>query len=327
MTEDIFQRLGMAHSSYAKTPASGGVIPGDAKASGWDDNLGVDSAGGSLYMSTGDLITAGQAVLQSKLISPAQTRRWFQARMQTGYLGAAVGAPWEITYLVSPTKHLTQYVTKDGDLEAYHSTLVLVPEYEIGFVGLAAGAPDSNGTNHASLIRTILKTLVGDVIMPAVEEQARIEAHSRFSGTYTNEAGNSSVVIEASGGHSGLIVRSLVNRGVSIVGPGSDEGPWKPSLHFGGNYTRLFPTTLKTLSRSPDSDYAYESRVGFRAAFHPQRFISGAVQDPCMLGWGNLDGVTYGKKAIDDWVFNMSEEGGATSVDIPMLRLSLERSV
>lgn len=324
MSESIFKPLGLQYSSYSKAPASGGVIPGgDPLAAGWVRDYGVDSAGGSAYMSTADLVTAGRAILQSALLPPAQTRRWLKPRMQTGYSGAAVGAPWEITFLELPNNRSADFYIKDGDMDAYHSTLVLSPQHDLGFVVLSAGT-----TSTATLIRTVLKMALGEIFVPAVESQAQDEAGIRFNGTYVDEGTNSSVTIAAGhGGHPGLTVQSLISHGVPMIGPGSSpDSPLATQLAI-GNHTRLYPTTLKTVSRRSSGCGSYEARLGFRAGFQTQ-FISGTLQDPCILNWANLDGMTYGREAFDDWVFDLSEEDGkASAVNVRLLRLKLKRSI
>jgi hypothetical protein len=271
-------------------------------------------------MSTRDVITAGQSILQSTLLTPAQTRRWFKPMIQTGYLGAAVGAPWEITYLESSNNRLVQYYTKDGDLNAYHTSLVLSPEHGVGFSVLAAGTATSNVT----YIRSMLKVAFGEILMPAVEEQAKIEAGFKFNGTYIHQETNSSVTIAAGyNGHAGLTVLSLISNGVPIIGPGSSpSGFWSSEQHI-GNTTRLYPTTLKSTARASNGDI-YDSRLGFRAAFQPE-LLNDTVQDPCILNWANLNGVMYGQRGFDDWVFDISKDGKATSVDIRFFRLKLQR--
>ncbi|KAJ5806712.1 hypothetical protein N7474_010304 [Penicillium riverlandense] len=321
MTKSIFGALNMSQSSFIKPPTSGGVIPGDLLTSGWARDIGSDNAGGGVYMSTRDFVKAGQAILQSTLLPPAQTRRWLQPRIQTGYLGAAVGAPWEITFLESSNNRLVQYYTKDGDLNAYHSSVVLSPEHQIGFTVLAAGTADSN----AAVIRSLLKVNIGEILMPAVEEQAKEEASVTFNGTYIDDATNSSVVIAAGyKGHTGLTVRSLTSNGVPMMGPGtSPDGLLASGLSI-GNTTRLYPTTLKTVSKRSNGRGTYDSRLGFRASFHPE-IVNNTVLDPCILDWANLDGITYGRQGFDDWVFDISEDGKATGVNIRLLRLKLKK--
>jgi hypothetical protein len=324
MTELIFKPLNMSQSTYKQVPVTGGVVPdSDPLASGWTRDLGVDSAGGSLYMSTRDLVKAGQAILKSTLLQPAQTRRWLQPRVMTGHQGAAVGAPWEITYLKTRNNRLTQYFTKDGDLDAYHSTIVLSPDHEVGFTVLTAGSPTAN----PDLIRTALKLILADVFMPAVEMQAKAEAQADFNGVYEDKITNSSISIAAGhGGHTGLTVLALVSRGVPLIGPGtSPEGPM--TSRFGvGNTTRLYPTTLKTLQRRSSGAGSYQARLGFRAAFVPNVLSAGTIQDPCIFNWANLDGINYGRQALDDWVFTMSEDGQAVAVTNRLLRLNFTRT-
>lgn len=318
MSEYIFDPLGMTRSSFKTQPATGGVIPVDNITSGWNRDLGIGNAGGGLYMSTTDLVTAGQAMLQSQLLTPAQTRRWFRPRMQTGYIGSAVGAPWEITFLKQPHKRLIPYYIKDGDIDAYHSVLVLSPEQEVGFVVLTAGSADSN----AAIIRSFIKIALGEIFAPAIEEQARIEAGLRFNGTYLDAPTNSSVTIAAGhDGSTGLSVTSLVSRGVQIIGPGMNhENPMVSQLGV-TNITKLYPTTLKTVLRKSSGCGDYVSRLGFRAAFQPH-LVGGTLQDPCLLNWANLDGITYGREGLDDWVFEISEDGIVTGVVSRALQLS-----
>ncbi|KAK5992088.1 Beta-lactamase-like sdnR-like protein [Cladobotryum mycophilum] len=315
MTNSIFKPLGLTHSSYSKAPVTGGVIPGnDTRASGWDFNLGEANAAGSVFMSTGDLVKAGQAILQSALLKPDTTRRWLKPKIQTGYLGASVGMPWEISSLVLPNKHLVEYYAKDGDLLYYHSSLVLSPDHDVGFIVLTAGP-------QGIQLRTEIKNALGEIFMPAVEQQAQVEASTTFDGTYVDDATNSSVTL-ASGfqGSAGITIKSFVSYGVAIVGPGS------PADNLLGltNTTRLFPTTLKTVSPRSKGSGTFVSRLSFRGAFVPQ-MQPGVLQDPCMFTWVQVDTPTYGQKAMTDWVFNLSENGAVTSVDLRMFKLNLQK--
>ncbi|KAJ9141647.1 Beta-lactamase/transpeptidase-like protein [Pleurostoma richardsiae] len=317
----IFARLGMAHSSYKDTPASGGVIPGPDGQAIWDWDLGVDNPSGSIYMSTGDMVTAAQAMLQSALLPPAATRRWFKPVVQTGYAGAAVGAPWEIEYVEAANNRMVQYFTKQGDVNAYHTALVLSPEHEVGWVVLVAGTLDS----PASSVRTQLMDALRTVFMPAIEGQAEAEAADNFAGTYVDGATNSTAIITvAENGHPGLGAQALVSRGVPFIGPGvAADHPAVSSMGI-GNHTRLYPTNLRTVRRTADGAGAYDSRLGFRAVFQPM-VEPGTLQDPCLYMWATLGGYREGQQGIDDWVFERGEDGVATALVLPMLKLRLGR--
>lgn len=317
----IFTRLGMTRSSYKDVPASGGVIPGDDAADIWNWDLGVDNPSGSIYMSTGDMVKAGQAMLQSTILEPGLTRRWLKPVIQTGYTGAAVGAPWEIEYLESPNNRMVQYYTKQGDVNTYHTAMVLSPEHQVGWIVLVAGTLDS----PASAIRTQLMDAFRSIFMPAVEDQAKSEASASFSGTYVDTETNSSAIITVGeNGHPGLGVQTLVSHGIPFIGPGVAPDHPAPALLGIGNHTRLHPSNLKTIRKTADGSGTYESRLGFRAVFQLMT-ETGTLQDPCLFMWATIAGYREGQQAIDDWVFEKGEDEVADVLNIRMLRLKLKK--
>ncbi|KAI0509418.1 beta-lactamase/transpeptidase-like protein [Xylaria bambusicola] len=318
ITNNILKALGMSHSSYKDIPSHGGVIPGgDPTAVGWDEKLGLNSPAGSMYSSTSDMIKAGQALLQSKLLSPAQTRRWLKPLAQTGYLSTAVGAPWEIRYLTLSDNRISQLYTKQGDEGNYHAALVLSPEHDLGWIVLTAGVP----TVNVASVRDTLLNVFGDYFLPMAEQQAAEEAKSNFVGTFVDEASNSSAVIEVGPSDSpGLLVRKLVSRGVQVVGP---ESPLI-QLYGAGQYARLYPSNLRATSLSKSGCRTYDSRLGFRATFF-NATEPGKVEDPCLEAWTALGAPTYGQVALDDWVFEIGEDGRAQSLDVRLLRLKMKR--
>lgn len=57
-------------------------------------------------------------------------------------LTASVGAPWEIfRYQMPNVNHVVDAYTKSGNVGAYADILVVVPEWDIGFVIIAADYP------------------------------------------------------------------------------------------------------------------------------------------------------------------------------------------
>ncbi|KAJ1324101.1 serine hydrolase [Microdochium nivale] len=340
IADNIFSALNMTASSFAKPPASGGVIPGgnaSASAVGWDWDLGPTSPSGSIYSSTADLMKAGRAILGSRTLTPAQTRRWLKPMSQTGVLGSAVGAPWEVRHLMLTdgddgcVGRLSQVYTKQGDLGGYRAALVLSPEHGLGAVVLSAGPVSSN----SAAVRETLMNAVGSVFLPMAEKQARQEARDNFAGTYTDAASNSSVTIHVGScvggdddgdgedrGTSGLLVKNLISQGVEVIGPNS---PFL-QIYGAGQSARLFPTLLKTVSRSKRSgNGTFTSRLGFRASFFDAAGDLNALQDPGLRQWTSLGAPAYGARTLDDWVFEMGEDGKAGVVNVRMLRLKLVR--
>ncbi|KAI0414742.1 beta-lactamase/transpeptidase-like protein [Xylaria grammica] len=320
ITNNIMGALGMSHSSFHDIPPSGEVIPGGAGAAtevGWNEDLGPTSPAGAIYSSASDLVKAGQAILQSTLMSPAQTRRWLKPLMQTGYLSTAVGAPWEIRYLTLPTARTTQLYTKQGDEGTYHAALVLSPEHDLGWIVLTAGTP----TADVASVRETLMNSFGTLFLPVAEQQAAEEAKSNFAGSYVDEATNSSVTVQAGPPSSpGLLVSSLISRGVQVVGP---ESPLV-QVYGVGQYARLYPSNLRATSVSKDGSGTYNSRLGFRATYFNETEPN-QVEDPCLSSWTAIGAPTYGQVALDDWVFGMGEDGKAEYLDVRLLRLKMER--
>ena len=253
ISKSIFSVLDMKHSSFEETPLSGGVIPGNnASEVGWDLDFGQTAPAGSTYSSTADMVKAAQAILQSTLISPAQTRRWLKPMIQTGYLSTAVGAPWEIRYLNFPNQRMVQCHTKQGDVGSYHTALALSPEHDLGWVVLTGGTANSTASN----VRNELFNAFSDIFLPAAEKQAREEAVINFSGNYVDETTNSSATIQAGdNGRAGLVVLSLISHGVEVVGPNSPL----IEVYGAGQSARLYPSQLRTVSRRRDGSGTYES--------------------------------------------------------------------
>ncbi|KAI0965732.1 beta-lactamase/transpeptidase-like protein [Xylaria arbuscula] len=318
VTDNIMGALGMSHSSFEKAPLSGGVIPGgDPTAVGWNENLGPNNPAGSIYSSMSDMIKASQAILQSTLISPAQTRRWLKPMIQTGYLGTAVGAPWEIRYLTLSDNRISELYTKQGDEGTYHAAMVLSPEHDLGWIVLTAGT----ATADVASVRDTLLNSYGDFFLPMAEQQAADEAKTNFAGTYVDEVTNSSVTVqEGPSGSPGLLVSSLTSRGVQVVGP---ESPLV-EIYGAGQYARLYPSNLRATSLTSDGSGTYDSRLGFRATYFNST-QEGEVNDPCLYAWTALGAPTYGLIALDDWVFDMGEDGQAEYLHVRLLRLKMKK--
>lgn len=315
----------MSHSSY-ETPISGGVVPGD-KDPGSEEVMwtaaslpSMDHPGGANYMSTGDLVRAGQAILQSTLLSPSRTRRWLKPTMFTGDLSSHVGMPWEIRCMQAPNNRIYEYYCKAGDIGAYDSCLVLSPQLEVGWVVQAAGS-----TGKAGKICQALTDAFQVFFVDAVEEQAKIEAGRRFNGTYVDEESNSSVQIVAGyDGHMGLAALDVAIRGSAK--PFDPLGIIDLPEDRKGQVVLLYPSMLKTLSKRPNGNGDYESRLGFRAIFWA-RTESGTLEDRSMAAWGTVGHIKYGQRCLDDWVFELGEDGHAVALHLRAWRVKLRKLV
>ncbi|KAI4594170.1 hypothetical protein KJ359_008712 [Pestalotiopsis sp. 9143b] len=316
ITTNILSVLNMTSSSFETKPKSGGVIPGEESVVGWDWDMGTINPAASMYCSTVDMVKAGQAILGSKTMTPAQTRRWLKPMSQTGVIGSAVGAPWEIRHLMLDGR-VNQLYTKQGDTGGYRAAFVLSPEHNLGAVVFSAGPIKSN----SAAVRETLMNAVGRVFIPMAEEQARVEARDNFAGTYRDEATNSSMTIRVDKSTTGLQVSSFSARGVEIIGPAS---PFI-QIYGAGESARLFPSNLRTVRNTKDGSGTFTSRLGFRATFFNATGGMNEVQDPGLMQWTALGAPAYGARTLDDWVFEMGQDGKATTLNVRMIRVKLRR--
>jgi len=231
----------------------------------------------------------------------------------TSNLNTAVGAPWEIVRMKLPgTNRLIDVYTKTGAISTYTSVLALIPDWGVGFVAMASG-PGS---------WTIPAELVGQILLPAVEEAAREDAEKVYSGTYasTDPQINSQLTLTTDPSKPGLGVTNYVSNGTDIL-QGYIE------LLAGGGISkselsmRLYPTNLDTQEANGDKKSAWRAVLEYTGGpiTPPQVF------DFSCATWVSVDTTMYGSVAFDDFVITVGA-AGAISVEPRFFRIILERT-
>ncbi len=79
------------------------LIPGDPTSFFWNVSAGDLTPAAGFYSSPSDLAKFGRAVLGSRQLSPAQTRRWMKPVSHTADPLTSIGAPWEISRYTLPS--------------------------------------------------------------------------------------------------------------------------------------------------------------------------------------------------------------------------------
>ncbi|PGH05521.1 hypothetical protein GX51_02859 [Blastomyces parvus] len=282
----IFKPLRMRHSSlFGPRDTKNGVVPGGAKKSGWETAFGGGAPAQSIFSTVSDLSKAGNAILSSSLISPAQTRRWNKPVSHTSNPANSVGRPWVIYRGGQYQQTVVVYVnTLLSSLGSYSSYIGIVPDFHVGFTILAAdetGSPDLNA--HADII--------ADALFPALMQLAPMQAMERFGGEYGQESSKSSITIAADR-----------LRGI--------KEPSAVSI-------RLYPTDRETETRSG-------SRMAFRAVIQDLNEEADNGTPTC-VSWMDVGVLTYGGAALDEVVFELGKNGKAVGLEVPALRASLVR--
>jgi hypothetical protein len=267
----------------------------------------IDDSAGGVYSSSADLAILGKSILSSALLPPTQTRRWMKPLSHTSNLNFSVGAPWEILRLqLSEPPRIVDLYTKDGDIGNYHSVVVLVPDWDIGFTILEGGG---DGT-----VRSTIADLIAEIYLPAVETAARTESAQNFVGTYSDSALNSSITITSNLSLPGLGVSTWTSEGKDVFFDLNANIPLS---------IRLYPTGLKK------SELNGMTVLGYRAVFENGEANytapTGLFDDGCAT-WFNVDSMSYGSVGFDDFVFTIGANGQAQSVSPRFLRATLPRN-
>ncbi|EEH22927.1 hypothetical protein PABG_05138 [Paracoccidioides brasiliensis Pb03] len=307
-------------------PTSWGIIPFDTVSAEWNASLDSSNPAAGFYSSANDLALVGQSILQSRLISPADTRRWLKPNSHTSDFRISVGSPWEILRTSHP--RTIDFYTKTGDLNKYGSILGLSPDHDVGFTILTAGA--NPGTQ-----RSLLTDLIIDLLRDALDEAARIRAVADYAGTYSSSTGTenkNATVLEIRGNRKGeipgLIIDSMSVNGVPLeVHFSSLFRRTEPISKIG---LRLQPTGLKA-KYTDSSCKSVKSRTSFRVLLDiPNTVaINNVTADSVFSGvcgsWASVDGVAYGRVSIDEVVFELDEMDNAVALELRIAKQTLLR--
>ncbi|KAL2833873.1 beta-lactamase/transpeptidase-like protein [Aspergillus cavernicola] len=303
LEERLIKPLGLTGSSYKAPDDHVGMIPGPKNRTQWDLDLGDLTPAGGLYSSSNDLSTLGRAILNHDLLSSALTRRWLKPVAYAAEPTFAVGSPWEIFSLTEP--RMISLYTKAGDIGRYSAMMGLSPDHDIGFTILAAGQATT------ATVAT-LGDLITTITIPGVDEAAKQEASYMFGGTYTSASANASLTL-TSDDRPGLRVSNWTNEGQDMMEALRRLQSWISGADID---LRLYPTGLKT-----------HGKISFRSAVSSQSPVgpgNGPITRPCR-SWQLVDGLVYGIVSVDEFVFEIGEEGDAVSVSPRALRVSLPR--
>ncbi|GES63309.1 beta-lactamase-like protein [Aspergillus terreus] len=317
LQDAIFDALGMSETSiFAPANSSTGIIPVSKRFSGWLAHHEADEASTSLFSSINDLATAGQAILNSSLLSKSVTNRWLKPVSHTSNPANSLGLPWVIysggSYPNTSMIDVYTVLSNEGYNESlYSSYLGLVPDFGVGYAILSADTDFPADLNaHVDII--------GDVVLEALMVTATEQAAKNFGGGYKASSINSSITVRYDT-LPGLEIDQFISNGTdfreTLVKFLGITDPTALSI-------RLYPSQL--IEEYPDSNPASASRQAFRAVFQDKSELADNDTPTC-VSWLNLDELHYSGHALDEFVFTLDRDGRAVSVQIPALRVSLDR--
>ena len=215
----------------------------------------------------------------------------------------SVGAPWEIHRAVVNGR-VVDFYAKDGAIDGYSSELYLMPDYNAGFVTLAAGSTSGQ-------VAALTANYIADTMLPALEQVARAQALKNFGGTYQGVQNNlnASMVIDVDPALSGLRLAQFHSNGTDIL------QSLIALVGEGGISFQLQPTNTKT-----------QNQISFRVlAEIANPVIDGGIASSQCSTWTSVDSERYGIRPLDDFIFDVNEDGEATQVTPTLLGVTMQR--
>lgn len=228
----------------------------------------------------------------------------------TSNIRASVGKPWEIWRSTNLTDHAVDFYTKSGDVFSYSSMFVIIPDFDVGFVILAAGNSTTSTTEQ-------LTDIVAANIVPALEDLARAQSQQKYAGTYasTNSSLASNITLTTQPGQPGLIVQGWYSNDTDFLQ--AIAGFEKATT---GVDVRLYPTGL-VQQVSPTMQ-----RISYRALFESlSTNLDGGVFSADCETWASTDLYTYGNVGIEEFLFEV-ENGKVVSISPRVLRTTLKKT-
>ncbi|KAF2736427.1 beta-lactamase/transpeptidase-like protein [Polyplosphaeria fusca] len=298
LNEAILKPLDMSSTTLlTPTDLSNAVIPSSSNLTRWSTPVPVEAPFNGLYSSPRDISTALRSILRSTNLPPAVTRRWLKPLSYTSNRANAVGRPWEIFSLTeTPISPVIPVFQVRGNVGYYTSHIGLVPDYNVGFVIMAADSarnPDLNA--HADIISVQM--------IPALEKNAVAQASNVFAGTYTSRSDMSLTIAQAEDSSPGLSVSRLVEGGRDLRAVYAKLAGVEPdNLSF-----RLYPTDLVEGS-------AQGKKMVFRASFQDVTALADAGTPTCET-WRYIDEFQVGGEPLDRFVFEVNASG-AVQVEV-----------
>jgi hypothetical protein len=302
--EAILRPLNMSKSTLSLPPDSAGVIPRNPQY--WDVDEGVQNPTGGIYSSSTDLSKYLRYILTH--YNTIAGLNWLHPVSPSGGPNSFYGMPWEILHsdrALKKSKRTVRFVTKGGGLPGYTSIIVLIPDFDIGFTILVAGAADIFGK---------LRSAIGATIVQAAEEISIRQLQERYVGTYTstNQTLNSSISLVAD--HRGLVVERFVSNGTDVLSAVVDKMGVPATSYQALTPTLLFRNEKKQqgeLWRSVGANERSEGDLGI-------------WDDECIA---DFDTLMYAGKGFNELVFwDKGGDGKFGKLELSAFRINLTRS-
>ncbi len=271
----------------------------------WSRELGADTPTAGLYSTASDLSLYVRSILGAQLLPAHRVRRWLAPRSWAHREAtSAYGMPWEILRTTRLTRdgRPVDIVSKGGALRGFYSSLVMVPEFGIGFSILTAA-------ESVKVMEDLRETFTRSVV-DAMDDAFRALTRSRYSGVYLSDDRQSALELEV---QDGLTVKRWISNGTDFLQTyallQNKKAPWKAQLLPTGVVEESTPAGQVEYWRL---DMVDESNV------KDERIWADAV-------WTDVDDLQYAGRAVGEFGFVTGATGDVLAVVSTTLGTNLRR--
>jgi hypothetical protein len=207
----------------------------------------------------------------------------------------------------NPYNLITSF-NKGGSIGSYVSALCLMPELDIGFTILIAGAGNIVSLSLADVLAEIL---------PAVEATAKAEAKTLYAGTYGNSTSNVTIAVDNTR-TAGMALNTWFSNGINMITLNSELLTGVVNVTMDAT---LYSTDLQVVNADGSK------QVTFKAIWEYGGILGADMEFDANCGtWIGPSGWVYGGQALDEFVFTINASGKVVSVLNSALRQTLSKN-
>lgn len=304
----IIEPLGLTHTSFKVPPNDGGAMfpKTEAEAKSWFvADFANHNPNGGLWSTPDDMLIFLQAILENKLLTKTETKRWLQPRALMPSLHQLVGETWEIFRPADINVTFPRPInifTKAGGVPGYAAYAILIPEHDIAITIMTVGNAATNAIQD--LFPLVVRPLVS-----YADQLAQSLAAAKYAGTYRRAGTNDTIALTIDDGP-GIAISALTINNVNVLQAFAAQA----NVPLDDFSARLYPT---------DPDSLGSGKENWRMLLDQKARQNGFADQLCASwNWGDFG--RYVREPLDTLSFGL-ESNKATSVELLGWRARLDK--
>lgn len=267
-----------------------------------------------MFSSLDNLARVGQSIMNSTLLTTAQTNRWLKPATHTANPANSIGYPFVIYSggdypKTSPMVDVYTILSNEGYQESlYSSYMGLVPDWGVGYAILSADTESPADLNaHADYMQEALDGVVKSAITQAAEN---------YCGTYAS-AGSSNSTLS-------IGYKERVGWGIYIDDFVSNGQNYRETLSKVLGVSNKTDLSIRLYPIGLSEGLKTGSKQSFRAVLQDKTELADNGTPTC-VSWMKVDRYQYNDHGLDEFIFSLNSEGKAVSIEVPALEVTLQK--